>query len=72
MTLKRWGDERPEVGRCVILYPSEHDYGFWVRVHEIYGAIVVDGPETVPMQAVHPTTRWCYTAEPPDWSKLDE
>lgn len=68
--LKRWGDGKPKVGRTLIIYPPEHDYGFWVRACERAGKIVVDGPETMPMQSLHPDTRWCYVPPAPDWSEL--
>lgn len=67
--LQRWGDDKPDVGRAINIYPREHDYGFWARTYELDGKIVIDGPETIPMQSVNVDTRWCYVADAPDWDK---
>jgi len=62
--LKRWGDEKPDNGRSIIIYRRDHLYGRWLETHE--GMLMGIGTSFNP----DPNARWCYVPSAPDWDSI--
>lgn len=73
--LKRWGDEKPDVGRCFVVYEPQCIY-----VSKLLMRLANDDGEDIRVfhapsggeycVASPPNTRWCYVQGPPEWEKL--
>ena len=63
--LKRWGDEKPDWGRTVIVYRRTHKVEMSTMDRRA-GLLVGNGHAYVPED----DARWCYVQGPPEWEKL--